>query len=206
MDKMSLLSILFVSIPELVLLVITTLTIAGYKNVMNFRDKNNLIKLLLTAVLMVISSTIGRAVLPLVTLNFLVMLLLYPLIMISIYRHRVLFTILGFLFSLVILIVGEAVFVSIFLKIINISLQEAQSSDILRILSTVPVRVLQLFALISVCRVRNISLSVTKLSLDEWMQITLFGFMIISSMISIESGLKNLSNNFKFVYHVALIE
>lgn len=195
MDKMSITSILLVSFPEAILIVISTLTIAGYKDILNFKEKKNFLKLFLCSLIMIIFSVVCRAILPLATLNFILMAALYPIIIYSIYHYRVAPTILGVIVSLVVLMLGEAVSITTLLKTIGLSLESVYLSNILRVLFSLPTRLFQLITIIIMCKLRNINLSFIRLSLNEWFQIILFSFVILSSMFSIESGFKNIDRD-----------
>lgn len=201
MDKMSLLSILLVSLPEEILFVVTTLTVAGYKDVLNLKEKKNFIKLMLASILMVLISASCRLLLPLSTFSSYAMLVLFPMVIILVYKQRFLPSILGFLLSITVLVICEAALLSPFLKLLKITLQDVHSSDMTRILASIPVRALQLLVAVIICRIKDISLSTVKLTIEEWIRIALFGIIILSSMVFIESGLRNLQHDSKTMLH-----
>lgn len=195
MDKMSVTSVLLVSFPEMLLIVISTLTIAGYRDILNFKEKKNLINLFLCSLLMTIISVACRAILPSATLNFILMAVLYPIIIHCIYRYRIISTILGIILSLIIIILGESIFITILLKVTGLSLETVYASNILRLLFSVPIRLSQLLVIALACKLRRINLKFVQLSVHEWIQITLLALMILSSMFSIESGFKNIKRD-----------
>ncbi|HHV98311.1 MAG TPA: hypothetical protein GXX36_01855 [Clostridiaceae bacterium] len=199
MDKMSVTSILLVSLPEMILIVITALMIAGYKDILNFKDKKNIWRLFIASSLMCLFSTIGRMLFNSITTNLLVMMVLYPLIVYLVYRYNIISTICGVLVALVPLLLGEAIFVSLLLKITNMPISQVYASNLLRIAFSLPIRICQLLAVILISRLKNYNLSMVKLNVDEWIQVVLFVLMISSSLSSIESGFNNLNKDYNTI-------
>jgi len=196
MDKMTVTSIILVSFPEMLLILITTLMIAGYKDVFNFKDKKNIWKLSASVLLMLFASVFPRAILPVVTYNFILMLILYPLIITLVYRSRIMPTILGTLLSLAIIVIGESTLFSMSLKLFNLSLQQVYSDDFIRFVITLPIRLLQVIVIVVISKYKKINFITAKLNIDEWIQIMLYALMTISSMLSIEKGLKNIQKDY----------
>ncbi|NSW91623.1 MAG: hypothetical protein HPY74_13280 [Firmicutes bacterium] len=199
MDSMTIRSIIFVGFPEMLFIVLTTLTTAGYKDALNFKDMKNIYKILLSSALITIVSVTFRSFVPLLIYNVILATFIYPLIIYAIFRYKLFPIIMGVLLSLVILVIGESIAVSSILKILGISLEITYSNDFLRILVSLPVRVFQLLGIIILSRVRNINFYALKLSTEDLIQTILFGLLIISSMISVETGLKNIERDFKTI-------
>ena len=201
---MNVLSILCVSFPELLLVVLTTLITAGYKDALNFKDTKNIYRVLLSAIILTIFSVAFRPFFPLLIYNVILAIFLYPLIIYIVFRHKIsshkiLPIVMGVLLSIATLIIGEAIVVSSVLKIFNISLETTHINDLLRITISLPVRAFQVLVIIILSKVRNINFSTLKLSTEDLIQTILFGLLIISSMISVETGLKNINRDYKTI-------
>ena len=201
MDKMSVVSIVFVSLPEAILVFIIILTVAGYIEALNFRDRKHIIKIFFASVFSVIFSVALRSFLPLATLSFVIMFLLYPIIMLIIFRSKLLSTILGTVLAFSIFIIGELI-CTIFMNIMNFSLSQVYSNDAMRIFISLPTRIIQIIAVIIICRIKNISFKMDRLNAEQWIQLILFIFMIVSSMVSIESGLNNINRDTKTIVYL----
>lgn len=204
MDKISVWSMLFVSFPEELLIVLITLAAAGHRDVLNFKNKKNILKLLTSSSVMVVSTVLCRSFLPSATLNFILQFVLFYLIIITIYRYRIFVCIPSFFLSISIIIISEALFVSPIMKLFNLSLQHIYENDFLRILVFLPDRISQLIVILIICRLRNISLSVLKLKRDQYIPIIFYFLMVISSMTTIESSLKNPSNDFATTFKLLI--
>jgi hypothetical protein len=198
-DKMSLVSIIFVSFPEELLIVATTMALAGYKDLLNFRQKENLFKLLISASLMVAASVILRSVLPSLTMNAIIMLPVFYSIIILVYRHRPAACIPGFILSMLVLTLGDALFTSLLLKILNLSLKQVHQNDFLRILVYLPKDAVQILVLVFILNKKNINLQFKKLSLGRIIQLALFSLLLVQSMFSIEIGWKNIDRDFNTI-------
>ncbi|NLC68610.1 MAG: hypothetical protein GX754_07485 [Clostridiaceae bacterium] len=195
MDDMSVVSILCVSFPEEILVVLTTLIIAGYKDALNFSIRKNILKLLLTSIILTVISVAFRPFLHLFIYNVIIALVFYPIVIYFIFKHNIFQAFIGVLLSIVVLIIGEAILLSSTIKLFNISLEIAYSSDIIRFLISLPVRIFQVFVIIILSKVRNIKFHAIKLTTEELVQTILCGLLIISSMVSVEKGLKNIKRD-----------
>jgi hypothetical protein len=142
---------------------------------------------------MVASSVLLRSILPSITLNFIIQLVVFYLIIIAIYRYNVISCILGYVLSIAIYIMSEAL-LALVMNLFSMSVEDIYSSDIIRVLASIPERVVQIFSIVVICKLRNINLRVEKLPLKDFMSIVFFCGMIISSMISIESGILSKNN------------
>ena len=203
MDRMSVVSILFVSLPEAILTFIIILTVAGYSEALNFRDRNHIIKLFSASVFSVILSVALRSFLPLATLGFVIMFPFYLIITLFVFKTKFLQTILGNIFSFLIIVIGDLMTAG-FISILSFSLSEVYASDPLRIFLSLPARIIEIIAVIITCRIKNISLKVDKFSANQWIQLSLFCFMIVSSMISIESALSVINRDTKTTLHLMI--
>ena len=204
MDKMSVWSILLVSFPEEILVLVTTLAAAGYKDVLNFKRRKNVILFLSALILMVASAVGGRAVLPSATANFFLQALLFYLIIICIYKYRVIACIPSFLLAISVLVIGEAVFGSICLKLLNLTLDDVNSIDLIRVLVTIPIRLSQIAVVVIVCKIRNINVHINKLTTGEWISIITYCITVVLCMISIEVGVRNLNRDFETIIKLLL--
>jgi len=195
MDKMSIWTILFVSFPEELLIVLTTLVLIGYKDFLNFKKSENIFRLLFSVILMVIFACTGRMLLPSISLNSLVSFIAFTLILTITYRIRLLSSFFSILTAFIVIIVGESTLLVAIMKLFNISLQVFLTNDAIRILVTLPERLLQIMIILIISRIKNTNFNKISLSIDEWIQISLFSMVIIGSMISIEAGFKNINHD-----------
>ena len=200
MDKMSLVSILFVSFPEELLIVATTMAFAGYKDLLNFRRKENILKLLLSSALMVAAAVTLRSVLPSVTFSALLVIPLYFIIIILVYRYKPVTCIPGFVLSMIILFFADALFVSLFLKVMNLSLEQYLKSDLLKILSSLPKDSVLVLVLVFISYKKNIRLRFKKLSISRLVQLALFALLFVQSMFSAEKVWKSVSRAYNSTF------
>jgi len=203
-DKLSLFSIIFVSYPEDILILIITLAAAGYKDVINLKEGKNLIRLLLTSLAMTITTVAFRAFLPYFTYTFVVTLLLSFFIIIASYRYKPLSCFLGFLLSALILLVAEVLVYGVVLNLLGISIETVHSSDIYRLLASLGTRILQIACIFIILKIRNFKLQYVRLGKDEWIQIILFILMILSSLYTIEKGLRNVNSDYGTIINLII--
>lgn len=192
---MSVLSILCVGFPEETLLLFTILVTAGYKDALNFTSVKNVLKLLLASILLTIPTVVIRSFVELYIYNVILGLIIYPLPIYIIFKQKLHKIFIGVLLAVLVLILGEAVTVTPILQLFSIPLEKAQNSDLIRILLSLPVRTVQLLVIIILSKVKNISFHALKLSTEELIQTILCGLLIISSMISVEKGLRNITRD-----------
>jgi len=188
MDKIPAWSALFVSFPEELLIVLITLSVAGYRDVIDFKDKNNLAKLLGSTSLMVISSVAGRFLLPSVTLNSIIQAIIFYLIIVVIYKYNPFSCLAGFMLSLTLLVVSEAIFLSLSLTFFKLTPFQAYSNTLFAVLFSLPDRIIQIAALIVICKKKDLRLRFEKLSISEWISIALYCLIIFANMFSLEIG------------------
>jgi hypothetical protein len=188
-------STLFVSFPEELLIVIITSAAAGYKEVFNFKSINNVLKLLVSTSLMVLCSIIVQFLIPSFTIGFMVQSVIFFTIIISVFRYNAVSCILGFLLSSAVIIISEALFASMIIKLMNISELDVRSNSIYLFLFSIPDRLMQILTMIVIAKVRKISLRITKLSIDEVVPLILYCIMTISSMFCVEVSIWNKSNS-----------
>lgn len=199
MDKMSVSSILLVSFPETVLTIVSALIIAGYKDVLNFKEKKNIIKLFTASSIITLCSAFGRQVFNSITINLFFTINIYLLVICFVYRHKIAATICGVLVSSIPVLLGEAIFVGIFLKVANILISHVYANNILRILLSIPVRTCQILVIIFICKLRNIDLRSIKFNINESIQIILFILMILSSLLNIESSFLSITRDYQAI-------
>lgn len=149
MDKMSLLSVVTVSIPEEILSIYLCFLITGEKLHLFLDDKINVIRLAIAVSLMVTSSVVLRALLPEMVLFFLANMLVIAVIFKFTYKMKWYKAAINSLILYGFLISIEMVYAPIFLTIAHINVEQLRSSDIWRIIYSIPVRGIQLFLIIS---------------------------------------------------------
>lgn len=196
MDKMSITSILLVSFPEELLMLLTSLVLIGNRESLDFRNKKNFFKLLIASSIMTACAVIGRSLLPYTTANFILQLIIFYITFIVMYRYRIPASALATVLSFLTVAIGEVLILGPTLNLLNISIEQVYSNDFFRILISFPARFFQILVIALVCKKKEINLSMVKLSIDEWVQVTLFCFMVISSMVSMESGFRNINRDF----------
>ncbi len=191
MDNMSVWQILFISFPEELLIVITTLAIAGYKDVLNFKDKKNLFKLLISTTLLVISTVLGRTFLPFLALNTLIQIFVYYLIIILVYRYKFIACIYSLFFSILIIFIGETILFYLPPVLFNISLTQIVQKSFLRFIFTLPTRILQIIVVFLIFKIKNFNTTLIKLSKKEFLNMIIFLSIFLTNMYLIENTLKN---------------
>lgn len=149
MDKMSLFSILTVSVPEAILNVYLAFLITGEKTNLYLADRINIMRMLYFVCALVISQAVTRAVLPNIILVLLINLFVATMLLKIIYKmhwHKAVANsviMYGFLVSL------EIFYTPLFIGITGLSANEIYSNDYIRLLYAVPERVIHLFIIIS---------------------------------------------------------
>lgn len=143
MDKMSLLSILLVSVPEEFLIVLMLCLLVGRRDIINFRQKSNIYRVIIATVLTVAWADFIRAhienVLFIFTSNMVVATIVYVLVLrIKWYKAS-----LGVLVIFVIHLVIESIAAIGMLAISGVTLEQMYSNDIMRIIFTLPIRLMQ---------------------------------------------------------------
>lgn len=195
MDKMSMWSVLFVSFPEEILFVIITLSAIGYKEVLNFKKAQNVMKLLLASSIMVLSVVITHSFVDLITFNGFIQILMFYLAIISVYRYKILNTLLGHAFSYVVLIFGDVISVVISTQVLGVSLEAIYADDLTRLLVSLPTKIVQVAAILIICKLKKIDLKLFSVKFDDFMSAGMYLLIIISSALSIETAIRNSSNN-----------
>jgi hypothetical protein len=203
-DKLSLFSIIFVSYPEALLIVLITLAAAGYKEVLNFRESKNLIRLTLTTLANVIMTVAFRAVLPYFTYTALVTYSLSFFIIILVYRYKPLSCFLGFLLGVLTVMAGDIIVYVGILNLIDVSYEVIHANDWLRLFASLGGRVLQLSALIVIIKVKSFKLQYVRLKFDEWIQVILFLLTILSSSYTIEKAVKSMQNDLSNILNLVI--
>jgi hypothetical protein len=203
-DKLSLFSIIFVSYPEALLIVLITLAAAGCKEVLNFRESKNLIRLTLTTLANVIMTVAFRAVLPYFTYTALVTYSLSFFIIVIVYRYKPLSCFLGFLLGVLTVMAGDVIVYVGILNFLGVSFETIHASDFLRLVASLGGRVLQLSALFVIIKVKNFNLQYVRLKSDEWIQIVLFMLMVLSSAYTIENALRILHTDFGAILNLLI--
>lgn len=158
----------------------------------------------LSTIFLTIISVAFRPFIPLFIYNVILAMILYPLVIYFVFKRelnpkKILHIIIGVFLSIVVLIISESILISSTLKIFHISLETAYNNDIVRILISLPVRTFQVLVIIALSKIRKISFYSLKFSTEDLIQTVLYGLLIISSMISVETGLKNIERDYKTI-------
>lgn len=143
MDKMSLFSVMTVSVPEAFLNIIIGMLIVGKKEYLSL-NKANIIKLLLSIFCFVGSSWAFRSVFQIGALTVLPQIAIYITTLSLIYRMHVLRSFLCVLSMVAVLISIELTFVPMFFAYMQKTVREIYNSDILRLLGSLPERFVQI--------------------------------------------------------------
>lgn len=181
MDKMSPLSILAVSVPEMICSIYLCFLITGEKIHLFLDDKINVIRLAIAVSLMVASSVILRAFLPEMVLFFLVNMLIITIIFMVTYKMKWYKAAINSLILYGFLISIEIVYAPIFLKIADISVEQMQNSDGWRILYSIPMRGIQLFLIISLWNWNKVVFNI-----KEYKEVRVTFFIFMTLLLSIE--------------------
>ena len=148
MDKMSLFSILTVSVPEAILNIYLAFVLTGQRNKL-YPDSLNIIRLLIAVPLMVVASVTSRAMLENMAYVFLVNFLVYTIILKLVYRLKWKDSLLCVVIICGFLITVEAIYIYPFITLYSKNLDIYYSNDIVRLVSSIPERFAQLAVIIS---------------------------------------------------------
>lgn len=181
MDKMSLLSVVTVSIPEEILSIYLCFLITGEKFHLFLDDKINVIRLAIAVSLMVTSSVVLRALLPEMVLFFLVNMLVIAVIFKFTYKMKWYKAALNSLILYGFLMSIEIVYAPVFLTIAGITMEQLQSSDSWRILCSIPIRGIQIFLIISLWNWNKVVFNI-----KEYKEVRVTFFLFMTLLLSIE--------------------
>ncbi len=149
MDKMSLISILTVAVPEAILNIYIGFVFTGQRSKLYLDDKLNLIRMIATVSLMVVAAVVTRATASDLITVLLINILLYSLILFFVYRIKWYEAVISVMIFVGILITTEFAYMIQFFALLNISLEEYLASDLNRFLISVPQRAIQIFIIAS---------------------------------------------------------
>lgn len=149
MDKMSLFSIMTVSVPEAFLDIYVGFVLMGQRNKLYIDDKLNVLRLLAAVVLMVSVSVISRAVLPSVILTMFPCIAFYTIILKSLYRLKWSEALLTVVLIYGVLLTIEVAYISQFAQLISNKANVLWTDDMKRLCMSIPERVLQIIIIIS---------------------------------------------------------
>ncbi|MCX7710475.1 MAG: hypothetical protein N2484_11575 [Clostridia bacterium] len=148
MDKMSLFSIMTVSVPEAVLNIYIAFVLTGQRSKLYLDDKLNVIRLLTSVVLMVVTAVTTRAFLPnllfVLIANIIIIIFIFKLVYNLTWFHSSISVLVFF----GVLITVESVYAFQFMALANKYFSN-YSPDILRLITTIPERIIQIFLIIS---------------------------------------------------------
>lgn len=183
MDKMSLFSILTVSVPEAILDIYFGFLITGDKVHLYLDDRINIVRLLIAVTLMSAASATLRYILP---NNFLLVLvahiIVYILILKTVYKlkwGKSAVVVAAFMFFLVSI---ELLYFFPFMTFVPEQAKSIYSNDILRLLYSLPERVIQLFAIISLWNVNKVYFNIKQY---KKLLIPFIGLILILSLTEI---------------------
>ncbi|MCX8129727.1 MAG: hypothetical protein N3I35_06470 [Clostridia bacterium] len=181
-------SVLFVTVPEQALMLITCLLVAGYKDVFSLRVEKNIVKLLGTVILMVISSILClRFIDNSNTTKSIALGIMFLMIIYTVFRYSFFKCLGGLLVSSIIVIIGEAISYSIILSILNItSIDVYNFSTFSMVLISSPTRILQLVFLYFLLHSKKIKIEINKPSKNEIVLLSFCIAIIIMNMYQIE--------------------
>jgi hypothetical protein len=149
MDKMSLFSVLAISLPEAVLNIYLSFLITGEKTHLYLDDRINIIRLCIAAPLMAVATYTVRAVMPNVNFILLVNILVYIIIIRFVYNMKFFKAFINVIVFMGYLISFEVIFTPVFFQIAGINASQLLSNDSLRFLYAVFEKVPEIFIIIS---------------------------------------------------------
>ena len=149
MDKMSFFSILTVSVPEAILDIYVAFVLTGQRNKLYLDDKLNVIRLIISVCLITTVAVTTRAILYNILLIVLANIIIYTIIIKFVYRIKwpEAFSCVIIIFA--VLITVEGLYIPIFVNFVSKSLSNLYAKDMLRFISTIPVRVIQVAIIVS---------------------------------------------------------
>ncbi len=150
MDKMSLFSVLTVSIPEYILDIYVAFLITGEKTHLYLSDKINVVRLAITISLLSIGVWVVRAAMPNLYFIMISNFFLYIIILKFIYSFKWTKSIINVLIIFGILLAIESIYTPIFFQMFKLNLEKLLGSDIDRLIYTIPERIMQISIIVSI--------------------------------------------------------
>ncbi len=178
---MSPLSILAVSVPEMICSIYLCFLITGEKLHLFLDDKINVIRLAIATTFMVASSVILRALLPDMVVFFLINMLIITIIFMITYKMKWYKAAVNALILYGSLLSIEMVYAPIFFTISGISVEQMQNSDAWRIIYSTPMRGLQLFLIVSLWNWNKVLFNI-----KEYKEVRVVFFLFMTLLLSIE--------------------
>lgn len=149
MDKMSLFSILTVSVPEAIFNIYMAFVLTGQRNRLYLDDRLNILRLITAVPLMVTAAVITRAVVPNMILILLINIFSYTVILKYTYKQKWSDGILCSVIIMGFLVSFESLFVLIYVLATEKNLEYIYINDISRLTITIVERVVQIFIIVS---------------------------------------------------------
>lgn len=149
MDKMSVISILAVAIPEAILNIYIGFVLTGQRSKLYLDDKLNLVRMLIAVPLLVAAAVINRYIVSGLILILLINILSYSIILFFVYRIKWYEAVLSVMIFLGILVTTEFGYMIQFFALLDISIEEYLASDLNRFLISLPQRAIQIFIIAS---------------------------------------------------------
>ncbi|MCX7920907.1 MAG: hypothetical protein N3B21_02605 [Clostridia bacterium] len=149
MDKISMSVGLLIGFTEMLLMVIITLAAAGYSEVLNFRDRRIILKLLLTSSLMIVSAFVVGVILPSQVISAVVQLVSFYIIIILVFKYKLMSTLLGYILSLAaITALYEAISLLYGAMMFNLKFGYIYQNDIVGLIRLLPFRAVYILSIV----------------------------------------------------------
>ncbi len=182
MDKLSLLAVFTVSLPEAALNIYIGFLLTNNKTYLYLNDRQNLLRMTLTVCLMVCASTLTRFMLQDLVLIVFCNIILYMFSIKLIYRitwNETFFAVVCFYGFLICI---EALFISPYLQFVAGDFQKLHSDDALRFLFVVPERILQLVAIVSLWDAQRTFINIKDYAKPKYMLVMLIAILFIGEV------------------------
>ncbi|MCX7746906.1 MAG: hypothetical protein N2645_08445 [Clostridia bacterium] len=149
MDKMSLFSILLVSVPEAICNIFVGFVLTGQRNKLYLNDFLNIIRFVAAVILMVLTAVVSRSLFSNLLLILLCNVVLYTITLKYVYNIKWLDAFLSVFLFCGLLITAEILYLPPYAKFLNKNISELISSDVIRFLTCIPERAIQIWVAIS---------------------------------------------------------
>jgi len=185
---------LFSSIPEELLIVITNLAASNDMTFLNFKKRENILKLITAVIIMVVFSAFCEIFIKSIVLVTVARAVLYYLVIVIVYKVKLFSYILSFSLSAGIFLMTYWIFSGVLYSIFGFTSKEINSNIISITLISLPYRFIQIVTFVIVYK-SKINLKVEKFKIRELITIILFFLIIIGSTYSIFKPIINNSES-----------
>ncbi|MCX8129061.1 MAG: hypothetical protein N3I35_03055 [Clostridia bacterium] len=178
-------SALFVSFPEELLTVITTLIVSGNKDLLSFKNRNNILRIFLCAILMVISSLTVNVFFTF-SFRFILNTLLFYVIMTLVFKQKPFSLFFGFFLSSLVVMASEFLFYPILIKLSGFTYNDVYNHVLYKFIFSLPDRIFQIASIVIVLKVKKVNVRENKLFLPDLIIMIVYLIIITGNILLID--------------------